>query len=105
MPPNQNKMSEQQEKKNRSIAMAASVGFHGLLLIAFMLMMAWRAPNPPLPEYGIEVNFGMDDQGGGVSVNKVKVSDPNEKPTFTLLQNKYLLAQKGKKNYYLIIVE
>jgi hypothetical protein len=58
-------MSEQQEKKNRRIAMAASVGFHGLLLIAFMLMMAWRAPNPPLPEYGIEVNFGMDDQGGG----------------------------------------
>lgn len=44
-------------------------------------------------------------QGGGVSVNKIKVSDPSEKPTFTLLQNKYLLAQKGKKNYYLIILE
>lgn len=44
-------------------------------------------------------------QGGGVSINKIKVSDPVQKPEFKLLQNKYLLAQKGKKNYYLIIVD
>jgi len=44
-------------------------------------------------------------QGGGVSINKIKVSDTNQKPAFDLLLNKYLLAQKGKKNYYLIIVE
>ncbi len=43
-------------------------------------------------------------QGGGVSINKIKISDPNQKPEFTLLQNRYLLAQKGKKNYYLISV-
>lgn len=42
---------------------------------------------------------------GGVSINKAKVIDPNAKPAFELLQNKYLLAQKGKKNYYLIVVE
>ena len=44
-------------------------------------------------------------QGGGVSINKIKLSDPAQKPDFKLLQNKYLLAQKGKKNYYLITVE
>jgi len=43
-------------------------------------------------------------QGGGVSVNKRKVEDANQRPEFELLLNKYLLAQKGKKNYYLIIV-
>jgi tyrosyl-tRNA synthetase len=43
-------------------------------------------------------------QGGGVSVNKEKIEDANQKPAFTLLQGKYLLAQKGKKNYYLIVV-
>ena len=43
-------------------------------------------------------------QQGGVSINKVKVDDPNQKPQFSLLQNRYLLAQKGKKNYYLISV-
>ncbi|HWA35215.1 MAG TPA: tyrosine--tRNA ligase [Cyclobacteriaceae bacterium] len=44
-------------------------------------------------------------QGGGVSINKIKIADPQQKPEFTLLQNRYLLAQKGKKNYYLIIVD
>ncbi len=43
-------------------------------------------------------------QGGGVSINKIKVEDANQKPDFKLLQNRYLLAQKGKKNYYLITV-
>lgn len=41
-------------------------------------------------------------QGGGVSINKDKISDPTEKPNFELLQEKYLLVQKGKKNYYLV---
>lgn len=44
-------------------------------------------------------------QGGGVSINKMKLEDPHMKPSFELLHNRYLLAQKGKKNYYLIIVE
>lgn len=44
-------------------------------------------------------------QGGGVSINKVKVSDPNGLvENFQLLQNKYLLVQKGKKNYYIVKV-
>ncbi|HYF69987.1 MAG TPA: tyrosine--tRNA ligase [Ohtaekwangia sp.] len=44
-------------------------------------------------------------QAGGVSINKEKLSDPNQALSFVLLQQKYLLAQKGKKNYYLIVVE
>lgn len=43
-------------------------------------------------------------QGGGVSINKQKVLQHDAKIDFNLLQNKYLLAQKGKKNYYLIKV-
>ncbi|HEY1060720.1 MAG TPA: tyrosine--tRNA ligase [Daejeonella sp.] len=42
--------------------------------------------------------------GGGVSVNKEKVTDPAQ--VFTkedLIREKFLVAQKGKKNYYLII--
>ncbi len=42
--------------------------------------------------------------GGGVSINKEKVTDPVQ--VFTkknLIRNKFLVAQKGKKNYYLII--
>lgn len=44
-------------------------------------------------------------QGGGVSLNKQKVTDPNVKPVVNLLQGRYLLAQKGKKNYYLLKIE
>ena len=44
-------------------------------------------------------------QAGGVSINKQKIVDPNAKPDVKLLQDKYLLAQKGKKNYYLIVIE
>ncbi|MGF1638669.1 MAG: tyrosine--tRNA ligase [Cyclobacteriaceae bacterium] len=42
--------------------------------------------------------------GGGVSINKEKISSVDAKPVFTLLQNRYLLVQKGKKNYYLVEV-
>jgi tyrosyl-tRNA synthetase len=41
-------------------------------------------------------------QGGGVSINKKKVTDPNAPVNFPLLQDRYLLVQKGKKNYYII---
>jgi len=42
-------------------------------------------------------------QGGGVSINKARVEDPAQAPAYNLLHNRYLLVQKGKKNYYLII--
>lgn len=42
-------------------------------------------------------------QGGGVSVNKEKLADVNAViNTDSLLHGKYILVQKGKKNYYLI---
>jgi tyrosyl-tRNA synthetase len=44
-------------------------------------------------------------QAGGVSINKQKLTDVNAKPEFKLLQERYLLAQKGKKSYYLMVVE
>ncbi len=45
-------------------------------------------------------------QGGGVSLNKEKVTDQARivEPS-DLIADKYLLVQRGKKNYYLIIVE
>ena len=43
-------------------------------------------------------------QGGGLSLNKEKVTDPfMAVDCGMLLNDKYLLVQKGKKNYYLII--
>lgn len=58
-------MDSPREKKNKTIALITSVGIHLAILLAFLFMMAWRAPNPPYPEYGIELNFGLDNQGSG----------------------------------------
>jgi tyrosyl-tRNA synthetase len=44
-------------------------------------------------------------QGGGLSLNKLKIDDPDMiVGRELLLNNKYLLVQKGKKNYFLIRV-
>ncbi|MDE6740985.1 MAG: tyrosine--tRNA ligase [Muribaculaceae bacterium] len=45
-------------------------------------------------------------QGNGVSINKEKLTDPAAViGTDRLLGNKYILAQKGKKNYFLIRIK
>ena len=45
-------------------------------------------------------------QGGGVSLNKEKLTVPDQDITAAdLLDGKYLLVQRGKKNYYLLIAK
>ncbi len=45
-------------------------------------------------------------KGGGVSLNKMKIDNEElEINTSNLLNNKYLLVQKGKKNYFVITVK
>jgi tyrosyl-tRNA synthetase len=44
-------------------------------------------------------------KGGGVSINKEKIIDSDAPIDLQLLQNKYVLVQKGKKNYYLFTIE
>ena len=45
-------------------------------------------------------------QGGGISLNKEKVTDPETIVNGSrLISGKYLLVQKGKKNYYLIVAK
>lgn len=44
-------------------------------------------------------------QQGGVSINKEKITSTETEVNFPLLQDKYLLVQRGKKNHYLVHVE
>jgi tyrosyl-tRNA synthetase len=45
-------------------------------------------------------------QGGGVSLNREKIGDPaNIIQSDHLVNGKYLIAQKGKKNYFLLIAD
>lgn len=52
-------------KRNRNTALLVSFAIHGGLMLLFIFLMAWRAPDPPLPEFGIELNFGTSDTGSG----------------------------------------
>ena len=45
-------------------------------------------------------------QGGGVSINKEKLTAPDTKIDGSyLLNDKYIIVQRGKKNYYLLIAK
>jgi len=45
-------------------------------------------------------------QGGGLSINKEKVQSPDDMVNIdSLLNNRYILVQKGKKNYFVIVAE
>ena len=45
-------------------------------------------------------------QGGGVSLNKEKIAAFDREITSEdLIDGKYLLVQRGKKNYFLLIVK
>ena len=53
------------EKKNRRVAAFTTAGIQGALFLMMLLIVAWRAPDPPMPEYGVELNFGLDTEGYG----------------------------------------
>ena len=40
----------------------------------------------------------------GVSINKIRITDAKNITTDDLINNQYLLVQKGKKNYYIVLV-
>lgn len=56
---------EEKDRKNKQVGILISVSSHLAVILLFIFLVAWRAPNPPLPEFGIELNFGNSDQGTG----------------------------------------
>ncbi|MDX5346427.1 MAG: hypothetical protein LPJ89_09655 [Hymenobacteraceae bacterium] len=66
--------SYQQEEKNKRKAMVVSLVVHALLLLLLIFIIAWKPQIPPPPEYGIELNFGMDATGSGDIESKAPAS-------------------------------
>lgn len=58
-------MEKQDEIRRKRISLGISLGVHIILVVVFLLILAWKEPYPPIPEYGIELNFGLDDTGTG----------------------------------------
>ena len=55
----------EQEKKDKRFSIIMSVMIHSSLLVLFIFLVAWRMPDPPPEEYGMEFNLGFDEQGSG----------------------------------------
>ncbi|MBW8050647.1 MAG: hypothetical protein FVQ77_09990 [Cytophagales bacterium] len=53
------------EKKNKRTALITTITIHGIILLLCFFIAAWQAPYPPIPEYGIELNFGLEERGTG----------------------------------------
>ncbi|MEP1093500.1 MAG: hypothetical protein ABJG78_00225 [Cyclobacteriaceae bacterium] len=45
------------EEKNKRVGWLVSILIQLFLLILFYFLIAWKAPFPPIPEYGIELGF------------------------------------------------
>jgi len=58
-------MENENDKKSKRVGLIATMLFHGGIALMLLLLVAWKAPNPPLPEYGIEINLGFSDEGTG----------------------------------------
>lgn len=54
-----------QEKKDKRYSIIVSAIIHSSLIALFLILVAWREPDPPIPEYGIELNLGFQDAGSG----------------------------------------
>ncbi len=67
-----------QEKKNRRTGFLVSFFTHAALLVLFFFLLAWKEPFPPLPEYGIEVNFGITETGSGEEESEQPSEDEME---------------------------
>src|SRR6185295_9563450 len=70
-----------QENRDSKVGILTSLGIHAGLFLALFFMVAWRAPNPPLPEFGVELNFGLDDQGSGDVQPETPVGDKTDQET------------------------
>ena len=73
-------MGDYKEKKNRKIGLIVAGAVHVVLFIIFLFVIAWKEPDPPIPEYGIELNLGFSNVGSG----QVQTKENNQN-TLTIL--------------------
>ena len=56
---------EKEEEDRKRKAWMTTGGIQLALLLLFYFLVAWQAPDPPNPEFGIELNFGEVSTGSG----------------------------------------
>lgn len=64
------------KNKDKRTGWIISLSIHAAIVVLFFFILAWQAPDPPLPEYGIELNFGMEQEGSGFEQPTVEPTPP-----------------------------
>jgi outer membrane biosynthesis protein TonB len=70
----------EEEKRRKKKAMITTGAIQVVLFLLLYFLIAWREPNPPNPEYGIEVNFGNAETGSGDQPVQSPTPDQEEQP-------------------------
>lgn len=63
--------NQEQEKKNKRFSLIMSAIVHGTLLALFLVLVAWRQPDPPNTLSGLTFNLGVQDEGFGDTESEV----------------------------------
>jgi periplasmic protein TonB len=58
-------LEKEKENRNKRTGWLVSIAMQLLMLILFYFLIAWSPPDPPIPTYGIELNFGLEESGSG----------------------------------------
>ncbi|WP_448519082.1 hypothetical protein [Rhodoflexus sp.] len=69
--------STQREEQDRRLAGIFTIVIYAALLAIFIFTVVWSPPDPPIPVYGIEVNFGTADAGSGRIQSQSKANNNN----------------------------
>ncbi len=68
-------------QQDQRLGWLISIAVHAMVLLILFLINAWKAPNPPAPEYGIELNIGMEQEGFGAEQPLTPPGSPQEQPS------------------------
>jgi protein TonB len=71
-------MATAERNKDKRMGWIVSASIHAVIILLFFLINAWTAPDPPLPEYGIELNFGLEEAGSGFEQPVAEPTPPTE---------------------------
>ncbi|MBV6646303.1 MAG: hypothetical protein KI790_12685 [Cyclobacteriaceae bacterium] len=74
---------DREEKKYRRLSSLYTALIQVAMLLLIYFLVAWREPFPPIPEYGIELNFGLVDTGSGESQVSAPTQQPQTEPSPT----------------------
>lgn len=68
----------EKDKKYKRIGWATTAVVQLAMLILFYFLIAWKEPFPPIPTYGIELNFGFQETGAGDDTPQSSQVEPIE---------------------------